>query len=66
MRKKPDQLMQVFGLGGCMKTIDQQPAEAEFVLEGTVYRDHCHAEGPFVDLTKIHNAVLAALGEVTH
>jgi len=27
------------------------PAEAEFVLEGTVYRDRRHAEGPFVDLT---------------
>ena len=28
------------------------PAEAEFVLEGTVYRDRTHAEGPFVDLTE--------------
>ncbi len=28
------------------------PAEAEFVLEGTVYRDRRHAEGPFVDLTE--------------
>ena len=28
------------------------PAEAEFVLEGTVYRERRHAEGPFVDLTE--------------
>ena len=28
------------------------PAEAEFVLEGTVFRDRRHAEGPFVDLTE--------------
>jgi UbiD family decarboxylase len=28
------------------------PAEAEFVLEGTVYKDRKHAEGPFVDLTE--------------
>jgi UbiD family decarboxylase len=27
------------------------PAGTEFVLEGTVYRDRRHAEGPFVDLT---------------
>jgi len=27
------------------------PANSEFVLEGTVYRDRRHAEGPFVDLT---------------
>ncbi|MBN2148950.1 MAG: UbiD family decarboxylase [Anaerolineales bacterium] len=33
------------------------PAEAEFVLEGTVYRDHRHAEGPFVDLTGTYDVV---------
>jgi UbiD family decarboxylase len=35
------------------KTVDLMiPAEAEFVLEGMVYRDRRHAEGPFVDLTE--------------
>jgi UbiD family decarboxylase len=33
------------------------PAEAEFVLEGTVYRDRRHAEGPFVDLTETVDVV---------
>ena len=33
------------------------PAEAEFVLEGVVYRDHRHAEGPFVDLTETYDVV---------
>jgi UbiD family decarboxylase len=33
------------------------PAEAEFVLEGTVYRDRRHAEGPFVDLTETPDVV---------
>jgi 4-hydroxy-3-polyprenylbenzoate decarboxylase len=33
------------------------PAEAEFVLEGTVYRDRRHAEGPFVDLTETQDVV---------
>ncbi len=28
------------------------PAESEFVLEGTVYLDQRHPEGPFVDLTE--------------
>lgn len=28
------------------------PADCEFVIEGTVYRDRRHAEGPFVDLTE--------------
>jgi len=28
------------------------PAESEFVLEGTVYYDRRHVEGPFVDLTE--------------
>jgi UbiD family decarboxylase len=40
------------------KTIDLLiPAEAEFVLEGTVYRDRRHAEGPFVDLTETYDVV---------
>jgi len=35
------------------KTVDViLPAEAEIVLEGTVYRNRRHAEGPFVDLTE--------------
>ena len=33
------------------------PAEAEFVIEGTVYRDRRHAEGPFVDLTETYDVV---------
>ncbi len=33
------------------------PAEAEFVLEGTVYRDRRHAEGPFVDLTETQDVI---------
>ncbi len=33
------------------------PAECEFVLEGTVYRDRRHAEGPFVDLTETQDVV---------
>ncbi len=40
------------------KTVDLLiPAEAEFVLEGTVYRDKRHAEGPFVDLTGTYDTV---------
>jgi len=33
------------------------PAQAEFVLEGTVYMDRRHAEGPFVDLTETQDVV---------
>mgnify|MGYP001825483596 CR=1 FL=1 len=33
------------------------PAEVEFVLEGTVYADRRHAEGPFVDLTETRDVV---------
>jgi len=33
------------------------PAEAEIVLEGTVYRDKRHSEGPFVDLTETQDIV---------
>lgn len=40
------------------KTVDLLvPAEAEFVIEGTVYRDRRHAEGPFVDLTETYDMV---------
>ena len=33
------------------------PAEAEFVLEGIVFRDRRHAEGPFIDLTETQDVV---------
>jgi UbiD family decarboxylase len=33
------------------------PAEAEVVIEGTVYRDRRHAEGPFVDLTETQDVI---------
>jgi 2,5-furandicarboxylate decarboxylase 1 len=33
------------------------PAEAEFVIEGTIYRDRRHAEGPFVDLTETQDVI---------
>ncbi|MBC8503683.1 MAG: UbiD family decarboxylase [Anaerolineales bacterium] len=40
------------------KTVDLLiPADAEIVLEGTVYRDRTHAEGPFVDLTETQDVV---------
>jgi UbiD family decarboxylase len=40
------------------KTVDVfVPAETEFVLEGTVYLDRKHAEGPFVDLTETQDIV---------
>ncbi|MEN6298795.1 MAG: UbiD family decarboxylase [Anaerolineaceae bacterium] len=40
------------------KTVDVYiPAETEFVLEGTVYLDRKHAEGPFVDLTETQDIV---------
>jgi 2,5-furandicarboxylate decarboxylase 1 len=40
------------------RTVDALvPAEAEFVLEGTVRRDRRHAEGPFVDLTETQDIV---------
>ncbi|HEX9091132.1 MAG TPA: UbiD family decarboxylase [Anaerolineales bacterium] len=40
------------------KTVDLFiPAEAEFVLEGTVYGDRRQAEGPFVDLTGTYDIV---------
>ena len=40
------------------KTVDLfVPAEAEFVLEGTVYLDRRHTEGQFVDLTETYDVV---------
>jgi len=40
------------------KTVDLLvPAEAEFILEGTVYLDLLHTEGPFVDLTEIYDVI---------
>jgi len=33
------------------------PTESEFVIEGTIYRDRRHAEGPFVDLTETQDVV---------
>lgn len=40
------------------KTVDLLvPAEAEFVIEGTVYDDRRHSEGPFVDLTETYDIV---------
>ncbi len=40
------------------KTVDiWVPAESEFVLEGTVYLDRRHAEGPFIDLTETIDVV---------
>ena len=33
------------------------PAEAEFVIEGTVYANRRHAEGPFVDLTETQDVI---------
>jgi len=33
------------------------PAEAEFILEGRVYLEERHAEGPFVDLTETYDIV---------
>ncbi len=46
------------------------PAEAEFVLEGTVHYGRRHAEGPFVDLTETQDIVrdepVFELKAVTH
>jgi 2,5-furandicarboxylate decarboxylase 1 len=33
------------------------PAEAEFVIEGRVYMEERHAEGPFVDLTETYDMI---------
>ena len=46
------------------------PAESEFVIEGTIYRDRRHAEGPFVDLTEtqdvVRNEPVLIVKAVTH
>jgi 2,5-furandicarboxylate decarboxylase 1 len=40
------------------RTVDAfVPAETEFVLEGTVYLERTHPEGPFVDLTETQDIV---------
>jgi len=40
------------------RTVDiYVPAETEFVLEGTVYLDKKHSEGPFVDLTETYDVI---------
>src|SRR5512143_3575375 len=33
------------------------PAQTEFVIEGTIYLDRTHAEGPFVDLTETYDVI---------
>jgi 2,5-furandicarboxylate decarboxylase 1 len=33
------------------------PAGTEFVIEGTIYLDKTHAEGPFVDLTETYDVI---------
>ena len=33
------------------------PVETEFVIEGTIYLDKTHAEGPFVDLTETYDVI---------
>jgi len=33
------------------------PAEAEFVIEGTIYRDRVHSEGSFIDLTETQDVI---------
>lgn len=53
------------------RTVDVYvPAEAEFVLEGTVYLERRHAEGPFVDLTETYDIVrqepVFVLKAITH
>jgi 2,5-furandicarboxylate decarboxylase 1 len=53
------------------KTVDLLvPAEAEFVLEGTVYLERRHAEGPFVDLTETMDVIrqepVFVLKTITH
>ncbi|MBN1453690.1 MAG: UbiD family decarboxylase, partial [Anaerolineales bacterium] len=33
------------------------PAETEFVIEGTIYLEKTHAEGPFIDLTETYDVI---------
>ncbi len=46
------------------------PAESEFVIEGTIYRDLRHVEGPFVDLTEtqdvVRNEPVLVVKAITH
>jgi len=46
------------------------PAEAEFVLEGRVYFEERHAEGPFVDLTETYDVIreepVFEVSKITH
>jgi 2,5-furandicarboxylate decarboxylase 1 len=46
------------------------PAESEFVLEGTVYMERTHPEGPFVDLTETYDIIrqepIFVIKAVTH
>lgn len=40
------------------KTVDLLvPAESEFVIEGTIYLNKTHPEGPFVDLTETYDLI---------
>lgn len=53
------------------RTVDVYvPAETEFVLEGTVYLDRLHSEGPFVDLTETYDIIrqqpVFVLKAITH
>ena len=53
------------------KTVDVfVPADSEFVLEGTVYLERTHQEGPFVDLTETEDIVrqqpVFVLKTITH
>lgn len=53
------------------KTVDVYvPAESEFILEGTIFLNRTHAEGPFVDLTETYDVVrqepVFVLKAVTH
>ncbi|MFX1324525.1 MAG: UbiD family decarboxylase [Promethearchaeota archaeon] len=46
------------------------PAEAEFILEGRVYMEERHAEGPFVDLTETYDMIreepVFEVSKITH
>jgi len=46
------------------------PAEAEFILEGRVYMEEKHAEGPFVDLTETYDMIreepVFEVSKITH
>jgi 2,5-furandicarboxylate decarboxylase 1 len=53
------------------KTVDLMiPAECEFVIEGTIYLDKTHNEGPFIDLTETQDIVrqepVLAVKAITH